>query len=153
MITGSGRVIPFVSGGALHIEQGAAHRLVASTDMIVVEIETPRDKFDLVRLADDKPRSTSYDGAEHVTPLLDPLEPVGGGPPRARLRRPAAGARHRFSLVRGNALQQLRPEVEFAISLEALGILRRDIVILDPATLDAAIADQLYLTIHRARDD
>ena len=153
VITGAGRVISFVSGGALHIEQGAAHRLAASTDMIVVEIETPRDKFDLVRLAEDSRRAgPSYEGANAVTRHLDPLEPVADGPPQARLRRLAAGTRHRFSLVQGSDLQLLR-RVMFAISLDLLGILRRDIAILDAATLDAAIADQLYLTIHGTRND
>ena len=152
--TGEGRGISLASGHALHIEQGAAHSLAASTDMIVVEVETPRDKFDLVRLVDESGRARrAYEGGDSIRRHLEPLEPVQDGPPNARLRPTSAGARYRFTLERGRDLHHSPRGVMFAISLDPLGILRRDIEIADPATLEDAVAEQLYLTIRRTGTD
>ncbi len=150
----SARRIPLFPGVVLHIEQGAAHCSHAHTGMTLVEIETPRDKFDLVRLEDDHGRrKTDYEGAAHMGPLDPPLEPVTGGPPRARVRPRCAGGAHGFAVEPGFEVQQDPDRIAFAISLDLLGVLRRDIAIATPDDFGAVCVGHMYLTIRSTHQE
>lgn len=135
---------PIEPGTVLRIEQGAAHRSTATTGMTLIEIEMPRDKYDLVRLQDDAGRAGQ--GYEHLRePHPVAFQTVTDGPPRARLRPRCANRFHVFALERG---RDVRPEgLAFAICLDALGVLRREIEIALPDDLGAIRAEQTYLTI------
>jgi mannose-6-phosphate isomerase-like protein (cupin superfamily) len=153
-VTGSARRIALSPGTVLHIEQGATHRSQALTAMTLIEIETPRDKFDLVRLEDDHGRRrTDYEDAEHTARLDPPLERVPVGPPRARVRPRSAGGAHRFALEAGFEVQQDPDGIAFAISLDLLGVLRRDIAIGTADDLDAVRAEHTYLTVRSAHPE
>jgi mannose-6-phosphate isomerase-like protein (cupin superfamily) len=148
VVTGSARHIPVHPGSVLQIEQGASHCSHALTGMTLIEIETPRDKFDLVRLEDDHGRRrTGYEGAAHTGWLDPPLEPVTGGPPKARVRPRCVSGSHRFALELGVAVQQNPEPFAFAISLDPLGVLRRDIAISALGDLGDIVAEHTYLTI------
>lgn len=135
-------------GTVLLIKQGAFHRSYAATDMVLVEIETPRDKYDLLRLVDDNGRALrKYEHAGYVTQRLDPLEAVRMGPPNARLRRRCPSGVHCFGLEEGSAVAEQPSDLVFAISLDLLGVLRREIGVTGGNDLGAISAKQTYLTI------
>jgi hypothetical protein len=151
MMTGSGRRIPLAPATVLRIDQGATHCSHARTDMTLIEVETPRDKFDLVRLEDHHGRRrTDYEDAVHMRPLDPPLQAVSDGPPRARLRPRAANGRHGFALEAGTMVRRNPAGLVFAISLDPLEMLRREILIAGPDEPDAIRADHTYLTVRRA---
>lgn len=142
--THSGDRVPIGPGSVLHIEQGAMHRSTATTGMTLVEIETPRDKLDVLRSADRDRHSSSGDGPDGLE--LQPLEAVADGPPRARLRPEAAGM-FRFGLERGLNVEPGAGGLMFAISLDPTRVLRGEIAVWGSAIPEALIADDLYLTI------
>ena len=153
-VTGSYRRIPLSPGTVLHIKQGATHCSHAHTAMTLVEIETPRDKFDLVRLEDDHGRRrTNYESAEHTARLDPPLEPAGGGPPKARVRPRGASGAHRFALEAGVEVLRRPTAIAFAISLDLLGVLRREIAIHTPDDFGAIAPDDTYLTIRNTHQE
>ena len=147
-LTGSGRRIAVGPGTVLHIQQGATHCSHAVTGMTLVEIETPRDKFDLIRLEDDHGRRrTPYEGASHMDRLDPPLGRIANGPPQARVRPRCANGLHRFAAEQGREVLRDTRAIAFAISLDALGVLRRDVEIGRRGDLGAIRPDHLYLTI------
>jgi hypothetical protein len=148
LIAGDGRRFPIAQGSVMRVQQGAAHRALTRSGMTLVEIDTPRDKFDHLRLEDDSGRAGHpYESADHVKQQLDPLQDVTNGPPRARLRPLAATGMHRFALERGLDLQPDVDGLMFAISLDAAGILRREIMIAGPEALTAIRPEHTYLTV------
>ena len=46
-------------GSIVHIEQGAVHRTRAWSDVVLVEVETPRDKLNVLRIDDAGGRESS----------------------------------------------------------------------------------------------
>jgi protease I len=148
LITGDSRRLPMGPGSVTHIKPGAAHRTLSRTGLTLVEIETPRDKFDQIRLDDASGRAgRAYESADAVERELDPLQRVTNGPPRARLRPATATGAFSFELERGVALQPGADGLTFAISLDASAILRHEILIAGPDTLSAVPPDHTYLTI------
>jgi mannose-6-phosphate isomerase-like protein (cupin superfamily) len=144
--TGPGRWMPVTAGSVVYIEQGAAHRTSATTRLTLVEVETPRDKYDLVRLADDNAR-LDYEHAGFVRRQLDPLQPAVGGPPAARLRPRCTTGEHEFGLERGYEIEGRPDGLSFAISLDPLEVLRRLISVHRPHELGAIATAHTYLTI------
>jgi quercetin dioxygenase-like cupin family protein len=147
-LTGSGRRIAVGPGSVLSIEQGAAHCSHARTGMTLIEVETPRDKLDLVRLEDGNGRRrTDYEDAAHMG-LLDPLlEPVPFGAPKARVRPRCASGRHRFAIESGLTVRRDFRGLVFAISLDPLGVLCREIAIAGPQVPSVIRSSDTYLTI------
>jgi mannose-6-phosphate isomerase-like protein (cupin superfamily) len=146
MTTGDGRDVPIEPGDVLTIQQGAAHRSTAATAMTLVEVETPRDKYDLVRLQDDAGREgRGYERTRTRHPVR--IAAVAGGPPRARLRPRCADRPFAFDLETGRDLRPRLDGLAFAISLCALGVLRREIAVGTPDDLGAIADHHLCLTI------
>lgn len=148
LIGGDGRRIPIAPGSVIHIQPGAAHRTLTCSGMTLVEIETPRDKLDHLRLEDDNGRTgQAYEGDTHAQRRLDPLKDVTHGPPRARLRPHATTQTHQFALERGLDLEAEGEGLMFAISLDVATILRREITIHGPQALTTIRPEHTYLTI------
>lgn len=154
LTTGDARSHPIAPGSVVHIERGAAHRTSAKTDMVLVEVEMPRDKYDLVRLEDDNGRAArKYEHAGYVTRRLAALEELVAGPPAARLRPECPTGRHRFALERGANVARRPDGLAFAIALDRPSVLWRDIAIAAIDGLDAAEPDQSYLTIRSTHQE
>jgi mannose-6-phosphate isomerase-like protein (cupin superfamily) len=151
-------------GVVVHIECGAYHRS-ASTDgpLTLIEVETPKDKFDLLRIADDYREVTApYEGASHAAlraverdrtaPVALPLALVPfdtwriGAHRWARLRAACATSRHRFAVERGERIRT-SVDVRFAIALEPGATADRELTVLGPDRAFAAVAQDTYLTI------
>jgi protease I len=148
LVADGDRRISIAQGSVIHIQQGAVHCALARSGMTLVEVETPRDRFDHLRLKDVSGRAgQAYESAAHVERQLDPLEDVGNGPPRARLRPSTATGRYRFRLERGIDLDREVEGLICAISLDQDGILRREITIVRPEALTAILPEHTYLTI------
>lgn len=145
--TGDGRRAPIAQGTVLQIDQGAMHRSTAISDLMLVEIETPRDKLDLLRFEDEAGRRGSgYETADHVERRLHPLQAVSGGPPRARVRPQCETGLHSFALEQGADIGG-QPSLMFAISLDPSSILRRELTVSGPHTGFAPSLENTHLTI------
>lgn len=131
--------IPVTPGTILRIGRGAFHATSSkegSEPLMLLEVETPRNKFDLIRMAD------SYDRAGKT------YEPEGKPLPRARksLSNPpnASLASHspcgtfRFAVRTGMELFYRREAMgQLAIRLSIDGVISDDISILTPAQIQA----------------
>ncbi|MGI9098263.1 MAG: cupin domain-containing protein [Solirubrobacteraceae bacterium] len=122
-------------GVVLHIEPGAYHRTTADarSNLRLVEIETPKDKFDLLRIEDDyRSVDEPYEGEDHAAlRLLDhdaaPGAPLAlqpfveqrlAGDRQARLRAQGSTTPHRFAVETGEQIRTSTTPV-FAIALES----------------------------------
>jgi len=145
---GRGRRTRLRPGSVVSIEQGAMHRTTALTPLTLVEAETPRDKCDLLRVQDEGGRRGSpYEDASHVVRLLAAPQALADGPPCARLRRPRASDRFAFALERSGDVAR-RPEgFRFAISLDTVSVLRRELTVSGPHTGIAPSLDDAHLTV------
>lgn len=138
-------------GSIVHIEQGAVHRTRAWSDVVLVEVETPRDKLNVLRIDDAGGRELKpYEDAASVTRELDPpLSDVADGPARARLRPRCETGEFAFALERGGDLRGRRRHPMFSIDLDAMSILRRELRVAGPQTLHTPGDDRMFLTIRR----
>jgi quercetin dioxygenase-like cupin family protein len=150
-------------GVVLQIERGAYHRSTASrTGLALIEVETPKDKFDLLRIEDDyRDVRSPYEGPRHAPlrlvtsdaaaglPLaLQPfVEHRLGGRRWARLRAQCPTSRHRFAL---RTAEQVRTssDLVFAIALDPRDRPARELTVLGPDSAFAAAPETVYLTIH-----
>lgn len=149
-LTTSDRSIPLAGQTVVRVAAGAVCRIAAGEVGIrLIEIETPRDKFDHVRLEDDSGRaSRAYDGDRWVSHhRLPPLAALTAGPPRARLRRRGETGGYAFAVEAGKAIRTNPSGLTFAISLDLGSILRREFTVLGSSQADLASADVMYLTI------
>lgn len=151
-------------GVVVHIERGAYHRSASSEQALtLVEVETPKDKFDLLRIDDDYREVTApYEGASHAAlrvaerdraalvalPLaLAPFEVWRLGAHRwARLRAACSTSRHRFAVESG-ARVRTSIDLEFAIALEPGAAADRELTVLGSDRVFAAAPENAYLTI------
>jgi hypothetical protein len=148
-------------GVVLQIEPGAYHRSAAtSTGLTLIEVETPKDKFDLLRIEDDYRAVTDpYEGECHaplriverqhaVMPLaLQPFVEQSLGVHRwARLRAPSSTGRHHFAMETGERVRTAINPV-FAIALEPRDDPPREVTVLGPDGAFAAVSQTVYLTI------
>jgi mannose-6-phosphate isomerase-like protein (cupin superfamily) len=149
-------------GVVLQIERGAYHRSASSdTALTLVEVETPKNKFDLVRIDDDYRDVTEpYEGASHAAlrvverdrtallPLaLAPFVVRRLGAHRwARLRAACSTSRYRFALETGERVRT-SINLEFAIALEPGAAAKRELTVLGRDRAFAAAAETTYLTI------
>lgn len=148
---GDGRSRTIAPGAVVRIEQGAVHRTTAISALTLVEIETPRDKLDVVRLLDENGRAgRGYEQGCRDDPRLPALADVAGvaaGPPRARLRPRSIDGTLRFG-VESTADVAARPrDLLFAIGLDSASVLRRRLRIAGPHDRPDRIEDRLHLTI------
>jgi mannose-6-phosphate isomerase-like protein (cupin superfamily) len=149
-------------GVVAQIEPGAYHR-AASVDsaLTLVEIETPKDKFDLLRIDDDYREVTApYEDASRAAlrivgrdrpaqlPLsLQPFVTWRLGAHRwARLRAPGSTSRYRFAVESG-ARVRMSCGLVFAIAIEPGAAPPREVTVLGPHRAFAAAPEHTYLTI------
>ena len=148
LITGADERIGLTPGSVVHIHAGALHRSVAETCLTLVEVETPRDKFDLVRIEDSYGRTgTRYEDPLKSQPQPCPLVEQLGGPPRARLRQHSITGEFRFNLESG-AHARRRPDELVAAIILPVNRARGDAVrVLSRQALTARGNGELHLTI------
>lgn len=151
--TGAREEIELVAGAAVLIMPGALHYSATATGMRLVEFETPKDKYDLVRLEDPAHRAgTGYETAEaaldtDADEASAPLSAVDG-PPLARLRGSGAGGSVRFALRTGAELKADPDGVHIAIAVDLASVVRRRFAVMASHTIANAIDEDLHLTIH-----
>ena len=144
VITGDGRRTAIVPGTVLQIEQGAMHRSTARQALTLIEVEAPRDKYDLLR---DEDGRAAYEDESHVLRRLAPLRESHDGPRRARLREEGELGGYSVALERGFELADRPDDLLFAIALDTASIMRRDVAVAGPLTRIAARPDHTHLTI------
>lgn len=161
--TFSGAAYMLEPGVVLQIERGAYHRSTAGsgTSLRLVEVETPNDKFDLLRLEDDyRDPAAPYEG-ERYAPLrlvqhgraaamplaLQPLLEQRLAANRwGRLRAQPSTSRYRFAVQTGAQIHA-STGVVFAIALEPRAGSVDEMTVLGPECVTAAARQTIYLTI------
>jgi mannose-6-phosphate isomerase-like protein (cupin superfamily) len=149
LLTGGGDAITLREGTVLRVGPGALHASFSIVGMILLEVELPRDKFDLVRIDDRYGRTgETYepDGASRRQPC--PLLPEVSGPPAARLRRYVTGG-WRFDLEMGLPARRDSHDLVAAISLDTVAVLNREPAVLTGDAVHAMASSQLFLTARR----
>ena len=161
--TCSGVQYALAPGVVLQIEPGAYHRTTASspTGLRLLEVETPKDKLDLLRIEDDyRAPGEPYEGEDHAplgqlehgfeltAPLaLQPfVEQRLEGDRRARLRAQGSTGHHRFAVQTGERVHA-STNLVFAVALEPRAMSARGLTVLVPDTVFAANPESLYLTV------
>ena len=148
-------------GVVLQVEPGAYHRSASSDKALtLIEIETPKDKFDLLRIDDDYREVTEpYEGASHAALRIGGSErlamPLALQPfvvwrlaahRWARLRAPCSTSRYRFAVETGERVRT-SINLEFAIALEPGTAAPRELTVLGRDRAFAAVPESNYLTI------
>ncbi|MFB6893417.1 hypothetical protein ACFCX4_29335 [Kitasatospora sp. NPDC056327] len=133
-----------IAGGAFH-----ATRSLGPDPLWLVEVEAPRNKFDLVRLRDDHGRAgAGYESGWSDSGQL-PAKPVSYLP-QARMRERSPGGDFRFSIRAGMDVFYRRQEPDlFHIPLGLTGVVTGEVDILAPVQGDARrpSLDQYYLSL------
>ena len=145
---GDGRSRAIAPGAVVRIEQGAVHRTTAITALTLVEIETPRDKLDVVRLLDENGRAGR--GYELALARRSPACGARGRRRRATARAAAPALARRARCASASSRLPTSPrarrDLVFAIGLDSESVLRRRLRIAGPRDRDL-VADRLHLTI------
>jgi mannose-6-phosphate isomerase-like protein (cupin superfamily) len=148
-------------GVVVQIEPGAYHRSTSSaTGLRLVEVEAPKDKFDLLRIEDDYRDVTEpYEGADHAPLRL--LDAADDTAPAAlqpftdqrlsayrwgRLRANAPTDRYRFA-VQAGAQIRAATNVLFAIALQGRPTASHGLTVLALQCAATAAPETVYLTI------
>ena len=151
-----GTARPITAGESVMIGRGVFHRTenTGRADLHLAEVEVPRNKFDLIRLADRYGRrAAAYETEPLAAP--DPLRP-GLLINHSKLRHGSDQDGFFFDVRAGlELLTNPTPGTIFAVSLNVAAALSQGITVLDPTSLTSAMADigqheQLYLTIGRS---
>ncbi|MFF4406153.1 cupin domain-containing protein [Streptomyces sp. NPDC001404] len=142
---------PVGAGTVLRIGGGAFHSTVSlgPGPLALVEVEAPRNKFDLIRLRDGYRRENTAYESEHRK--LDEL-PVHPVPylPEARMRDRSPCAEFRFDIRAGmDIFYRRRREDLFHIPLGPTGVVTGELDILAPAQGDIRrpAVDEYYLSL------
>jgi hypothetical protein len=137
-----------IEGSVVHIRAGALHETFAEGGADLLEVEVPRDKFDLVRIDDRYGRAGQrYEGAAASRREPCPLEPCPGGSPQARLRRHCATGCFRFNVESADQAQRSARDLVVALPLDIRSVLERELVVLSGETLTAVNRTQTLLTV------
>ena len=161
--TCSGLTYALEPGVVLHIERGAYHRSTAGSgaSLRLIEVETPNDKFDLLRLEDDyRDPATPYEGEQHAplrlverrstsaVPLaLQPLLEYRLAAYRwARLRAQCLRGRYQFAVQTGEQIHA-STDLVFAIAVEPRAGRPNEVTVLGPECVVTAAPETVYLTI------
>ena len=148
LMTGAGEEIPVVEGSVVHIRAGALHETFSAGGTDLLEVEMPRDKFDLVRIEDRYGRAGErYEGADASRREPCPLDPCPSGPPQARLRRHCATGCFRFNVESADQVQRSARDLVVAIPLEIRSVLERELIVLGGESLTAVSRTQMLLTV------
>lgn len=148
LATGAGEEIPLVEGSVVHIRPGALHGTFTAVGVDLLEVELPRDKFDLVRIDDRYGRAGDpYEDAYASQREPCPLRPCPTGPPQARLRRHCATGCFRFNLESGSQTWRSPYDLVAAIALETSSVLKRELMVLGSDALVGVNRAQTYLTV------
>lgn len=143
---GSHTVAP---GTVITIGPGAFHRTQScSPELHLIEVETPRNKFDLIRLHDNYARSRTAYESEVTSAGESALKPVRQIP-HTRLRRRSTGAKFRFDLRTGmDIFYTPRPQELFyvPIGFESF-IAGYPVLHFIDGTKTPVLTDQTYLAI------
>jgi mannose-6-phosphate isomerase-like protein (cupin superfamily) len=138
-------------GTILRIAPGAFHstRNTGDGPLDLIEVEVPRNKFDLLRLADDYNRAgTGYESHSLAAPEL-PMRTVLYLP-NTRMREHTPDGRFRFELRTGMDIFYRRRSVDiFYVPLCLSGVVYSDVDILTCAGGQMPDADTIYLCITR----
>ena len=143
---------PVSAGTIVRISQGAFHstRNVSDDPLELIEIEVPRNKFDLLRLRDDYNRAgTAYESKS----LSHPEHPMRVVPqrPHTRMRAGTPDGRFLFELRTGMDVFYRRREQDiFYVPLSLAGVVQADVRVLGRDHGRTADTDQMYLCILRA---
>jgi len=140
---------PVVEGDVALMGKGVFHGIenTGSGDLHLVEVEVPRNKFDLVRLRDRYGRQeTQYENERQET---DALLRSGHLTPLSKFRTSVRRDGFRFGIRAGlDVVTRPDPGLLFAVSLSVGDALDHAITALPAALTDTAVApEQLYLTI------
>jgi len=136
-------------GTVMTIGPGAFHRTRStSTELHLIEVETPRNKFDLIRLQDAYDRSrTAYESAVMSAgeSKLKPVRQI----PHTHLRKISTGTRFEFGLRTGMDIFYKPNPVDLfyvPIGFEAF-ISRHPVLPYVPGIKTPVLTDQTYLTV------
>jgi mannose-6-phosphate isomerase-like protein (cupin superfamily) len=154
LMTRFGMEIDVRAGAVLRIAPGAFHatRNVGDEQLDLIEVELPRNKFDLIRLRDNYNRAeTSYE--EHS--LATPDRPLRRVPylPNAYMRDQTPNGRYAFDIRAGMDIFYRRPEADlFYIPLCVSGVVYSDVDILARRADEARdpASDKYYLSVSKA---
>lgn len=145
--------VPVRAGSVLRIAPGAFHgtRNTGSEPLELIEVEVPRNKFDLIRLQDDYDRTGK--GYETVA-VEEPRHPMRSVPayPNTKMRARTPDGRFRFELRTGMDIFYRPSERDlFYIPLHIAGAVNRDVEILTghPEDTRRPQTDKQYLCISR----
>ncbi|MBB5801878.1 mannose-6-phosphate isomerase-like protein (cupin superfamily) [Saccharothrix ecbatanensis] len=146
--------VPVRAGTVLRIAPGAFHgtRNTGDEPLELIEVEVPRNKFDLIRLADDYSRTGQGYETESRQADQHPMRRIPSFP-NARMRDRAPDGRFRFELRTGMDLfYRRRPEDLFHVPLCMAGVVHSDVTILTGHADDRRRpqTDLHYLSISRA---
>jgi quercetin dioxygenase-like cupin family protein len=160
--TRSGLQYALKPGVVVQIEPGAYHRIsAASTGVRLIEVETPKDKLDLVRIEDDtRAPGAPYESEDHAplgllkgdvaltAPLaLQPfVEQWLNDGRRGRLRAHASADPHRFGVRTGKQVRT-STDLAFAIVLTPRAAALQGPIVLTSQRLLSAVLEAVYLTI------
>jgi mannose-6-phosphate isomerase-like protein (cupin superfamily) len=134
--------VAFIGKGVFHGTDNTG-----AADLHLVEVEVPRNKYDLVRLRDRYGRQgTAYETERRET---DALLLPGRLTPRSKFRASVRRDRFRFGVRAGlDVVTRPDPDLMFAVSLSVGDALDHAITVLPASFASSAVADeQLYLTI------
>lgn len=142
------------AGSVVRIAPGAFHgtRNTGDDPLELIEVEVPRNKFDLIRLQDDYNRAGTTYESESVEQPKSTMRAVASFP-NTRMRRNSPDRRFRFELRTGmDIFYRRREEDLFHIPLCVSGVVESDVEILTghPADLRRPQTDKQYLTISRS---
>jgi hypothetical protein len=141
--------ITLVERSVAHICPGEVHATFTTQGADLLEIELPRDKLDLVRIADGYGRTGEpYEAADASRPEPCPLDRCPIGPRQARLRRHCATGRFHFSLESPSHAQCNPDDLIVAVALDTSAVLRHELIAPDH---DAASGVQTYLTVRSSQ--
>jgi mannose-6-phosphate isomerase-like protein (cupin superfamily) len=149
-------------GVVLQIEPGAYHRSAAtSAGLLLIEIETPKDKLDLLCIEDDYRTSAyAYEDEHHIPLRIVEREHAVAGPRalqpfveqhlagnhRARLRAQDSTGYH-FAVETGDQIRTSSYHLVFAIELQPGATTLRDLTVIGPQRVFTAVPGNVYLTI------
>jgi mannose-6-phosphate isomerase-like protein (cupin superfamily) len=146
--------LPVSQGTAVRIAAGAFHgtRSTGAQPLHLVEVEAPRNKFDLIRLRDGYNREREGYESKHSSLSTSPSRPVPYLP-SASLRSACPNGAYRFEIRAGmDIFYRRRVEDLFHIPLGVSGVVAGDLQILNGRQEDrrAPAVDQYYLSLAEA---
>ena len=135
----------------IYIHKGAFHstRNIGNSDLHLIEVETPRNKFDLVRLGDRYGRVLKHyeqGNLDHHVPDIQPFKYING----AKLRPGSSDNLYSFGLRAGlDLICRRESNLIFLVSLSLKNAFKQDIQVFQASNMtgDALDPEVFYFTI------